>query len=560
MTGLASAAILAGCLALTCAQAPETIDLRGWSDFGANTKYGAWQYGFPTGTTLSSLVSGNVDVERFFHTLMYDEARGNIEDFWTYLSYPHAECELNDEPDAISVAYMFYVCQQTNGAQTFCPDPCGSNICPAASACIVTEYGIYEDNFRCACTPGYTWDATQRDCVVDVTSSTVATSITTVVPVLPNITRPAVAQFTSALTSSPTQSQTPLTTSVVPGLMQRLTWDNLTQIYSKWRYGFPPGTSLTSLLPGVVDPDDYFDNMYYREADSDNANLWERMVAASNGGELTTDPQLLSLAFIYYVCRETLGALAECPDPCGTSPCFSVACTVNGVGLFSDEYQCNCIEHYHWDPKLFKCVFCGPGERWDDILRQCLRSGVSRTTMPGPSGAWSKWSAWSDCSSKCDAGTRHRRRTCVSGKCSGSFTQENSCQGTGFWLCHNRLMYASAATLALLSLVTGALLFLLKRTRDQEAGYTRLAPSHEQRTRQTRPPARKRPAPKPTAHPPTSQRNPNVKRHGQKYQPDLNRPPQRRSGDTSRTGNTSRQFRPGNNPPYRGTPPMTRTT
>ena len=573
MKVLAASAILAGCLTLTCAQVPETIDRRRWSDFGANSQYGAWQYGFPAGTNLSSSLSGNVDVEGFFRTLMNDEARGNIEDLWTYLSYAHAECDLNDEPNAISVAYMFYVCPQKNGTQTFCPDPCGSNTCPAAaSACVVTNDGIFEDDFQCTCRPGYTWDATLRDCVATAaSSSTFAPSMTMVVlPALPIITRPTIAQFTSRLTSPPVHSQT---TSVVPGLMQRLTWDNISQIYSKWRHGFPPGTSLTSLLPGVIDPDDYFDNLYSREANSSNATFWEHMVAASNRGELTTDAQLLSLAFIYFVCRETMGALPECPDPCGTSPCSSVSCTVNGTGLYSDEYECNCVEFYHWDPKKIKCVFCGPDEPWDDILRQCRRSGVRGTAMSSARGTWSKWAAWSDCSSECDAGTRHRRRTCLSGKCSGSSLQDASCHGTGFWLCHNRLLYASAATLVLLVLIIGALLFLLRRDRNQEAGHTRYAPSREQLTRRTRrPPTRRRPPPKPTAHPPTRQRNPNVKRQGQRSQPNLKRPPQKRSGDmtrtgntslngtTSRSGNTSRQFRPKSNPPYRGPPPMTRTT
>ena len=659
MKVLAASAILAGCLALTCAQ-PETIDLRGWSDFGANSQYGAWQYGFPAGTTLSSLMSGTVGVEAFFRTLMHDKARGNVEDFWTYLSYAHAECALNEEPDAISVAYMLYVCQPTIGAHAFCPDPCGSDPCPAAaSACVATNQGIFEDDFQCTCRPGYTWDATLRDCVATVaSSSTVAPSMTTVaLPVLPIITRPTVAQFTPAPPSSrptvaqltpalpssrptvaqltpalpssrPTVAQltpalpsSPLTPSAVPRLMQRLSWDNLSQIYSKWRHGFPPGTSLTSLLPGVDDPDDYFNNLYTREANNDI--FWERMMAASKRGELVTDAQLLSLAFIFFVCGVRLRALADCPDPCGTIPCLKQQCTVSGVGLYSDEYECICEAHYHWDLKKSKCVFCGPGERWDDTLDQCMRGGAMGTTMPGPTDTWSNWSAWTDCSTECGAGTRKRRRTCISGNCSGSALQDASCEGTGYWLCDNRLLYAIPATLAFLALITGALVFLLKHNKVQEAGYTRLPSSREQRPRPTRsqtmPLPRRRPPPKPTAHPPTRQWNPNVQRQGQsqgqRSKPDLNRPPQNRppqnrppqnlppqnrppqnwppqnrppqnlppqnrppqnwapqnrppqnwppqnrSGDMSRTGNTSRQFGPGSNPPYQGPPLMRRTT
>ena len=196
--------------------------------------------------------------------------------------------------------------------------------------------------------------------------------------------RPTVVQFTPRLTSSTVHSQT----SVVPGLMQRQTWDTLSQIYSKWRHGFPRGTSLTSLLPDVDDPDDYLHNLYRRDANSDNATFWERMVAASNRGELTTDTQLLSVAFIYFVCRKTKGALAECPDPCGNSPCLSLSmpCTLYGIGLYSDEYECTCGEHYDWHPKLVKCVFCGPGEKWDDTFRQCMRRRARGTTMYSPVG------------------------------------------------------------------------------------------------------------------------------------------------------------------------------
>ena len=151
------------------------------------------------------------------------------------------------------------------------------------------------------------------------------------------------------------------------------------------------------------------------------------------------------------------------------------------------------------------------------------------------------WAAWSDYTSEFDAGTRHRRRISLSGKCRGSSLQNASCQRIGFWLWHNRLLYASAATLALLALIAGAMLLLLKHNRGQQAGYTRLPPYQQQRTRQTRPPARRRPPPKPTARiPPTRQWNPNANRKGQISKPELNRPPQKRSGDMGRTGNTSR--------------------
>ncbi|KAI0209559.1 hypothetical protein LSAT2_005811 [Lamellibrachia satsuma] len=537
---LAATTLLAGCLALTSAQpqAPETIHLRGWFYFGVTSNYYAWRHGFPPTTTLSLLVTGHADVNGFFRSQFYDNARGNIDDFWTYLSYAHAECVLNDQEEEISLAYTYYVCQQTNGSQVFCPKPCDADPCPLNSDCSVTQFGLYNDNFQCSCQAGYIWDEVQLACVpvgnttvpTENTTTTTANATTTPLPVSTTTVAP-----TTVVTSAPPTSASP----TIPG---PLTWDNLTQLYSGWRYGFPPGTALTSMLPGVVNPDDLFDNYYYRDSNSNPVNFWRRIVTASNDGVLTSDRQLLSLAFMYYVCRETLNQ--QCPDPCGSTPCGAVHCTVTGAGLFSDEYQCNCMQHYHWNPRTSQCVFCSPGTTWSEVLRQCVQGGA---TIPGdipgaggPSGRWSDWSVWSDCSSECDTGKRSRVRNCQHGPCSGHTSQEERCQGSkGFWLCYNRLLYAGAAALALL-FVIGCVLLLLSRKIDEQpkGGYKKLAGGAQQRARYQKPSPKRRPTAKPGARHPTAKlntgrptRQPGSERPGQRSKPNPNWPPERRTAD-----------------------------
>ena len=50
------------------------------------------------------------------------------------------------------------------------------------------------------------------------------------------------------------------------------------------------------------------------------------------------------------------------------------------------------------------------------------------TTNPPPTGEWSEWGAWSECSAQCGDGTKSRSRTCsVEGECEGSSSESTAC-------------------------------------------------------------------------------------------------------------------------------------
>ena len=571
---LAATTLFAGCVALTSAQtpspaAPETIRLRDWFSFGVGSNYHAWRHGFPAGKTLAMIVSGHSDVDGFFHEQLYDEARGNIDDFWTYLSYAHAECELNDD-DEISLAYMYYACREANGSYAFCPKPCGADPCPLNSDCKQTLAGLFVDNYRCECHVGYAWDSVQSDCVTltsrgTTTSGGTTTSegnmtsggnMTTASQPPPRTTRRSQFttkkgsvgghqpfSYTSSSSAATTTSQGIPQTTVSPPL----TWDNFTKLYSDWRHGFPPGTTLSSVLPGVIDPDDVLDTLYHRLAQGDPGEFWKHLLAASTVGDLTSDQQLLSLAYIYYLCRETLSQNSECPDPCGDAPCAARTCMVTGAGLFRNDYQCNCAEHYHWDPQLTRCVFCAPGTAWSEIHQQCVHVAESSVLPPidgdVPSApSWSIWSTWSACSSECGAGTRSRRRTCQDGPCNGHRHEQEKCEGYGFWQCDGMLVVGGAGAMGLLLLVAGILIFVAaKRGQEREDDRRKLAGGDGRRTRQRSVAPRRRGAIQPKARRPTRPRGSRLDRPAQRPRAGSRRPLETREA--------SRQWDPRDYPP-----------
>ena len=549
---LASTTLFAGCLALTSAQtpavaAPETIRLRDWFSFGVGSNYHAWRHGFPTGTTLAMIVSGHSDVDGFFHAQLYDEARGNVDDFWTYLSYAHAECELNDDEEEISLAYIYYACRAANGSYAFCPKPCGAGPCPLNSDCKQTLGGLFVDNYRCECHVGYAWDSVQSDCVTSGgggnTTSGGNTTTASRPPAMATNGTTGSSQFTTGSGvvggNQPFSytSLSPAVTTTSPGIIQTtisppLTWDNFTKLYSHWRHGFPAGTTLSSVLPGVIDPDDVLDTLYHRRAKGDPGEFWKHLMAASTVGDLTSDQQLLSLAYIYYLCRETLSQNSECPDPCGDSPCAARTCMVTGAGLFRNDYQCNCAEHYHWDPQLARCVFCAPGTAWSEVHQQCVHVAASSVVPPingdvppAPSPSWSYWSTWSACSSECSAGTRSRRRTCRDGPCTGNRHEQEKCQGYGFWQCDGMLVVGGAAALGLLLLVAGILIFVAaKRGQEREDDRRKLAGGDGKRTRQRRVAPRRSVAVQPKARRPTRPRGSRPDRPDQRPRAGSRRP------------------------------------
>lgn len=71
------------------------------------------------------------------------------------------------------------------------------------------------------------------------------------------------------------------------------------------------------------------------------------------------------------------------------------------------------------------------GDNWDE--EHCCGGGTIPTPTPNVPCGWSEWSEWTECNTGCNAGLRHRNRTCLcqDGECEGESTEWEECPDDG---------------------------------------------------------------------------------------------------------------------------------